>query len=78
MTFKLETNEEILEEKMETSLKKNHSDLVIGNILEKRYDEVTLKTKTETMRIEKVKTKIEKEIVDQVVYLHDEFIKVDN
>ena len=42
MSFKLETDEAILETKMRTSLSKYGSDLVIGNLLQSRYKEIYL------------------------------------
>ena len=42
MSFKLETDEGLLETKMRKSLSKYGSDLVIGNLLQSRYKEIYL------------------------------------
>lgn len=81
VSFKLETDEKKLIEKATEALQKYKHDLVIGNLLQTRREEVTFVTEkessllrlTEHQKAEKIE--IEKLIVDEVVSRHKNFIK---
>ncbi|KAG7168267.1 DNA / pantothenate metabolism flavoprotein-containing protein [Homarus americanus] len=81
VSFKLETDEKKLIEKATGSLRKYKHDLVIGNLLQTRREEVTFVTEKESsllrlMEHQKAeKTEIEKLIVEEVVTRHRNFIK---
>ncbi|KAK8742483.1 hypothetical protein OTU49_001908 [Cherax quadricarinatus] len=81
VSFKLETDEKKLIEKATESLRKYKHDLVIGNLLQTRREEVTFVTEKESsllrlMEHQKAeKTEIEKLIVEEVVSRHKNFIK---
>ncbi|XP_050739015.1 uncharacterized protein LOC127009714 [Eriocheir sinensis] len=81
VSFKLETDEKKLIEKAAAALRKYKHDLVIGNLLQTRREEVTLVTEressllrlTEHQKAERIE--IEKLIVDEVCGRHRNFIK---
>ena len=81
VSFKLETDEKKLIEKATGALKKYKHDLVIGNLLQTRREEVTFVTEKsssllrlmEHQKAEKIE--IEKLIVDEVCSRHRDFIK---
>lgn len=81
VSFKLETDEKKLIEKATAALRKYKHDLVIGNLLQTRREEVTLVTEressllrlTEHQKAEHIE--IEKLIVEEVCSRHRNFIK---
>lgn len=75
ISFKLETNEEVLLEKTYKSLEKTKSDFIIANILQERYERVMIISKSEKMTILKDKMKsVEEGIVKQIIKLHEKYI----
>lgn len=81
VSFKLETDEKKLIEKAMQSLRKYKHNLVIGNMLHTRREEVTFVTEKESsllrlMEHQKMeKVEIEKLIVDEVCNRHRQFLK---
>ena len=81
VSFKLETDEKKLIEKATAALRKYKHDLVIGNLLQTRREEVTLVTEressllrlTEHQKVECIE--IERLIVEEVCNRHRNFIK---
>lgn len=77
ITFKLETDEKILYDKAIQALSKCKSDIVVANILQKRYDEILLfkSQKTENPEVEKIikneiNSNIEIVLVKRLVEIH--------
>uniref|UniRef100_A0A1B6EB29 DNA/pantothenate metabolism flavoprotein C-terminal domain-containing protein n=2 Tax=Clastoptera arizonana TaxID=38151 RepID=A0A1B6EB29_9HEMI len=79
VSFKLETNEDILISKARSSLEAYHHKLVIGNLLQSRRTKVILVTADSQTLIEMSKAEIEqgleieKKIVLSVIQLHSNF-----
>lgn len=67
VSFKLETDEKILETKMEESLKKYSMDVIVGNILDKRRDEIFIYTKG---KFEKIIREQKIEFIEKVLIKH--------
>jgi phosphopantothenate-cysteine ligase len=75
ISFKLETNEDLLMDKTYKALDKTKSDYILANILQERYDRVFIVNKNEKITILKDNMKnIEELIVKQIVGLHNKFI----
>jgi phosphopantothenate-cysteine ligase len=75
VSFKLETNEEILIEKSLKAITKGNSDYVIANILQTRYDRVLIISNEEKLEITKSSSKfIEENIVSKIIELHNNYI----
>ncbi len=75
ITFKLETDDNMLNKKANDALKVCKSDIVVGNILNKRYDEVTLFIKDrDLLKILKDNKLIEEDLIKVIVQQHNEFI----
>lgn len=75
ITFKLETDENILFKKAKNSIFKNKSDLIIANLLQNRYNEVFFVYKDKIEKFEKKNNDfIETIIVEEVIKLHNQFI----
>jgi phosphopantothenate-cysteine ligase len=71
VSFKLETDENILIKKAKNAITKTKSDLVVANLLQTRYDRVLLISPEETIEILKgEKENIEENIVDSLIKLH--------
>lgn len=88
ITFKLETDTNLLKQKAEQSLNKSKSDVVVANIMSNRYDEIHLYIRKEQIttslayEYELLKKKdfecefIEKFLIKRLVELHDNHIKL--
>lgn len=83
VTFKLETNEDILKIKSYQAIKKTNCDLVVANVMDKRYDEIHLYINSSIHKdiIHKPIYKkennvdvIEEKIVSEIINLHCKFI----
>lgn len=82
ISFKLETDEKILEKKCIETFEKYHTDMIIANILETRYNHVILYLptaeagKVEALHVNKIGDEnIEKPMIDEVIKQHEIFIK---
>lgn len=67
VSFKLETDEKILETKMEESLKKYSMDVIVGNILDKRRNEIFIYTQG---KFEKIIRDPQIEFIEEVLIKH--------
>lgn len=77
ISFKLETNEELLIDKAYKALEKTKSDYIVANILSERYNKVYLVNNIEKITIFKENSNnIEERIVDKIVELHNKFILI--
>lgn len=91
ITFKLETDESILEYKSTNALKSTCSNIVLGNLLHKRYDQVNLYVHNfqsncnnesnildyTSYIIKKDNSNyIEENIIEKISELHDKYIKI--
>jgi phosphopantothenate-cysteine ligase len=76
ISFKLETDQNILFQKCKSSLEKTNSDYILANILQSRYDQVFLYSKQETLEILKCNdtNHIEEQIISAICKLHDQYI----
>ena len=76
ITFKLETDKNILFDKANKSIIKTKSDLIIANLLQTRYNEVYFVHKNNKIDIIEKKNEdfIEKNIVEEVIKLHNKYI----
>lgn len=75
ITFKLETNPQLLKSKALESLNTYKHDLVIGNLLETRYKNVILysiKDKESELMIES--PNLEQKLIEKVISLHNQYI----
>ena len=76
VSFKLETDEDLLIKKSKAALEKTKSDFVVANLLQTRYDRVLLVSSSQAIEILKnEKQFIEENIVDSLIKLHLNFIK---
>lgn len=84
ITFKLETNEDILKTKSYQAINKTKCDLVVANVMDKRYDEIHLYINSSINKdiVHKPIFKrefnvdvIEEEIVKEIINLHEKFIE---
>lgn len=76
ISFKLETDEEILIKKAIRGIEKGHADFVVANILQTRYDRVLVLNKNIKYEIVKGEKKfIEENLIEKIAQLHDEYIK---
>ena len=66
VTFKLETDQEVLIQKSKKALEKNKHNLVIANMLETRHEFVYFVTSTSVEKIERKERDIEFEIVEKL------------
>ena len=76
ISFKLETDPDLLISKSLNALERYHHQIVIGNLLETRKTVVWMisaKNKME-IRLNKDASEIESQIVDELVKYHNEFI----
>ena len=80
ISFKLETDKNILFQKANKAIIKTKSDLVIANLLQTRYDVVYLVSQNEKIdTIEKKEAEyIEKNIIKEIVRRHEELVKNKN
>ena len=69
ISFKLETDINILEEKMSKSLKSSGSDYIVGNILSTRFNEIYIRSRHHNVDIVKSKDVeyIEEELIDRLI-----------
>ena len=77
ISFKLETDANLLETKCKKSLQNYNHDIVIGNLLNERKYRVTIfkNGKNESTSIEKgCDTEIEESLIAKVVSLHDQYL----
>jgi len=77
VSFKLETNEEILLKKSYSAIEKTKSDFIVANILQERYDRLLILNSKEIFEIKKNEIElkeIEIGLVEKIVKLHDLFI----
>lgn len=75
ISFKLETDENILIHKSIKSIEQAKSDFVIANLLQTRYDRVLIINKLEKYEISKGNCSyIEENIVNKITQLHDDYI----
>lgn len=77
ITFKLETDEEILMAKAKAAIDNTKADVVIANLLQKRYDEVffvTNSTETDAKILKGNARYIEENIVLNVISRHKEYM----
>ncbi len=76
ITFKLETDKNILFDKANKSIIKTKSDLIIANLLQTRYNEVYFVHKNNKIDLIEKKNEdfIEKNIVEEVIKLHNKYI----
>ena len=71
----METNEDLLFEKSEKSLKQTNSNYIVANILKDRYIKVYLINKTDKIKILKEgENNIEIDLINQIVNLHQNYI----
>lgn len=76
VSFKLETDKDMLFEKATNSLKKSHSNCVVGNLLQTRYNEVTLYDTAGSLTVSKDKREhIEEGIAKEISLRHDKYIE---
>ena len=75
VTFKLETDKNLLFTKAKNAIKKTKSDYVVANLLQTRYDTVYLIGENEETTINKVSEFIEKDLVNAITKKHEEYIK---
>lgn len=81
ISFKLETDIKILEKKCIETFEKYHTDMIIANILETRYDHVILYLPTETFTVNAIHVdkvgddNIEKPMINEVIKQHQKFMK---
>lgn len=73
---KLETNPDLLNQKMKAAMEKYSVDAVVGNILETRYDVVTIHSVmgTEIIRRSKGGKDIEHDLVSRLIGYHSQFM----
>mmetsp|Transcript_17051 Transcript_17051/g.23954 ORF Transcript_17051/g.23954 Transcript_17051/m.23954 type:complete len:121 (-) Transcript_17051:31-393(-) len=76
ISFKLETDENILLQKAQGAIDKYSVDLVVANLLQTRYSEVRLITGTQDVSVKKLECspRIERELVRAVAERHDLFV----
>lgn len=75
ISFKLETDEDLLIAKSKTAILKGKSDYVVANLLQTRYDRVLIISQDEKIEIlKKDNLYIEENIVSILVSLHDKYI----
>jgi len=75
ISFKLETDEEILLKKTYKAIEKSYSDYVIANILETRYDKVLIINKMSKYDILKNENEfIEENLIQKICELHEIYI----
>lgn len=77
ISFKLETDKDILFQKATKAIIKTKSDLIVANLLQTRYKVVYFVTPNEKIDIieQKGEDNIEKEIVNEIVERHELFMK---
>ena len=74
VSFKLETDEDILIKKAKNAINKTKSDIIVANLLQTRYDRVLLISQDEIKEIlKRDKEHIEESIVDSLIKLHLSF-----
>ena len=79
ISFKLETDYNMLIDKSLKSIQKGKSNFVIANLLQSRYDEVLLISEKEQIKIKKDDSKyIEKDIITKIIELHNEYMTTYN
>jgi phosphopantothenate---cysteine ligase (ATP) len=75
ISFKLETDEDLLISKAKKAILKGKSDYVVANLLQTRYDRVLIINQAEKLEILKDdKLFIEENLVNILVSLHDKYI----
>jgi phosphopantothenate-cysteine ligase len=75
VTFKLETDAQILHEKVVQSFEKYGQDAIVANLLQTRFAEVNLYSKgSHSPRVITAKEDINEGIVDSVIHLHDSIL----
>jgi phosphopantothenate-cysteine ligase len=75
VSFKLETDEDLLINKSIKAIEKGKSDYVVANILQTRYDRVLIISKEEKIEILKESKKyIEENLVKSIISLHNTYI----
>lgn len=77
VSFKLETDEEILLKKSYLAIEKTKSDFIVANILQERYDRLLILNNKEIFEIKKDvlnSKEIENALVDKIVNLHNLYI----
>jgi phosphopantothenate---cysteine ligase (ATP) len=74
VTFKLETDENILKKKIDMSIEKYKMNLVVGNILSTRNSIVYICDGKEMKKIEKGEERIENDLIKELVKAHDSFL----
>ena len=77
ISFKLETDKDILFQKANKAIIKTKSDLIVANLLQTRYKVVYFISPNEKVDIigQKGEDNIEKEIVNEIVKRHELFLK---
>lgn len=72
ITFKLETDEEILIKKSLKSIERAKSDFVVANLLQTRYDRVLIINNEKTYELfRKNEYYIEEKLINKIVELHE-------
>ena len=75
VSFKLETDEDLLISKAVKAIEKGKSDYVVANILQTRYDRVLIISNEEKIEILKESKKyIEENLVSSLISLHNKYI----
>ena len=75
VTFKLETDQTILSKKAKSALENCKSNVVVANLISKRYDEIILFSKNEEKTINKKDEQyIEELLITELSNLHNNFI----
>jgi phosphopantothenate-cysteine ligase len=75
VTFKLETNEDVLIDKAKKALLKTSCDYVVANILQDRYNKATIVSGYEKIEVYKGEFEnIEEILVKEIAILHNTYI----
>lgn len=76
ISFKLETDNNILEKKVNDTFKKYHTDMVVANILETRYNHVTLYLPdSKPIHVNKIdENPLEKEMIKSIIIEHNKYM----
>ena len=78
VTFKLETDSSVLEDRARRALKRYGHQLVVGNLLQTRRDAVTMVTETESVTVRRIgEEELEEKIIEEVVRRHKKFMGED-